>query len=59
MTIAALGRLYFAKDSLARGSDIKAMYPEHDQWLKVIEKSDPNGRLTTDMVRRLKLRMPK
>ena len=59
MTIAALGRLYFAKDSLARGSDIKAMYPEHDQWLKVIEKSDPDGRLTTDMVRRLKLRMPK
>lgn len=56
MTIAAEGRLYFAKDSLARGSDIKAMYPEHDRWLKVVSKADPEARLATDMIRRLKLR---
>lgn len=55
-TIAAEGRLYFAKDSLARGSDIKAMYPEHDKWLKAVTKADPDGRLATDMIRRLKLR---
>ena len=56
MTIAAEGRLYFAKDSLARGSDIKAMYPEHGDWLKAVTKADPEGRLATDMIRRLKLR---
>ena len=59
MTIAANGRLYFAKDSLARGSDIKGMYPEYGDWLKVVEKADPEGRLATDMIRRLKLRTSK
>ncbi|MFM2354334.1 MAG: hypothetical protein RLZZ528_70 [Pseudomonadota bacterium] len=56
MTIAAGGRLYFAKDSLARGSDIRAMYPEHGDWLKAVTKADPEGWLATDMIRRLKLR---
>lgn len=55
-TIAAEGRLYFAKDSLARGSDIVGMYPEHGKWLKAVTKADPEGRLATDMIRRLKLR---
>ncbi len=32
-TVAAGGRLYFAKDSLARGSEMRAMYPEYDAWL--------------------------
>jgi len=59
MTIAASGRLYFAKDSLARGADIRAMYPEHPQWLKVVDQADPEGRLATDLVRRLKLRAPR
>lgn len=56
MTVAAGGRLYFAKDSLARGSDVKAMYPEYDDWRKAATTADPDGRLITDMVRRLKLR---
>ncbi len=59
MTIAADGRLYFAKDSLARGSDIKAMYPEYGDWLAEADKADPGGRLATDMIRRLKLRTTK
>ncbi len=59
MTIAASGRLYFAKDSLARGSDIKGMYPEYGQWLAQADKADPEGRLATDMTRRLKLRTSK
>jgi decaprenylphospho-beta-D-ribofuranose 2-oxidase len=56
MTIAAGGRLYFAKDSLARGADIRAMYPEHGDWLKAVTRADPEARLATDMIRRLKLR---
>lgn len=56
MTVAAGGRLYFAKDSLARGADISRMYPELDDWRKVTAKADPDQSLMTDMVRRLKLR---
>jgi decaprenylphospho-beta-D-ribofuranose 2-oxidase len=57
-TVDAGGRLYFAKDSLARGSDMKAMYPEYDLWRKVVDRADPKGQLATDMIRRLKLRTP-
>ena len=56
MTVAAAGRLYFAKDSLARGSDVRAMYPEHEDWLRAVTQADPEARLMTDMIRRLKLR---
>jgi decaprenylphospho-beta-D-ribofuranose 2-oxidase len=58
-TVAAGGRLYFAKDSLARGSEMRAMYPEYDAWLHAAETADPEGRLATDMIRRLKLRAPR
>ena len=56
MTVAAGGRLYFAKDSLARGTDMAAMYPEIDDWRRVTRAADPEARLLTDMIRRLKLR---
>ncbi|MEZ5777852.1 MAG: FAD-binding oxidoreductase [Paracoccaceae bacterium] len=55
-TAAAGGRLYFAKDSLARGTDIRAMYPDLSQWQAEVAKADPKGALMTDMVRRLSLR---
>ncbi|WP_371170799.1 FAD-binding protein [Aliiroseovarius sp. 2305UL8-7] len=56
MTVDAGGRLYLAKDALASGSAIKAMYPEHADWAKLINKTDPEGRFETDMTRRLDLR---
>ncbi|MCB2127964.1 MAG: FAD-binding oxidoreductase [Rhodobacteraceae bacterium] len=55
-TVAADGRLYFAKDSLARGEDMRAMYPELPEWQAEAAKADPKGELLTDLVRRLKLR---
>ena len=55
-TIAAGGRVYFAKDSLAEGVDIGAMYPEVTDWRKEAAKADPEGRLATDLTRRLSLR---
>lgn len=55
-TIAAGGRVYFAKDSLAEGVDIGAMYPEIADWRAEAAKADPDGRLATDLVRRLALR---
>lgn len=56
MTVAAGGRIYFAKDSLARGGDIAAMYPELGDWRRAAQTADPEGHLMTDMIRRLKLR---
>ena len=56
MTLAASGRIYLAKDALARPDHIKAMYPEHADWLKAVSKADPDNAYETDLVRRLKLR---
>jgi len=58
MTVAAGGRLYFAKDGLARGTDVLGMYPELGLWRKETAKADPKGALMTDLIRRLKLRAP-
>jgi decaprenylphospho-beta-D-ribofuranose 2-oxidase len=55
-TAAAGGRLYFAKDSLAEGDQIRAMYPELPRWQAEVAKTDPDGLLITDMIRRLNLR---
>ncbi|WP_424941831.1 FAD-binding protein [Aliiroseovarius crassostreae] len=56
MTVDAGGRLYLAKDALATGAAIKAMYPEHGDWAAIADKYDPDRRLETDMTRRLTLR---
>ena len=50
------GRVYLAKDSLADGAAIKAMYPEHGTWAAEAARADPDGLLETDMIRRLDLR---
>ncbi len=59
MTADAGGRLYFAKDALAGPERVRDMYPEHGKWLNVVNKADPEGALTTDLVRRLNLRAAK
>ncbi len=56
MTFEAGGRIYLAKDALAKGSSIRAMYPHHADWLDEVTKADPDGLYATDMVRRLELR---
>ncbi|MGH1368693.1 MAG: FAD-binding protein [Maritimibacter sp.] len=56
MTLAAGGRIYLAKDALASGDTIKAMYPEWQAFAAEALKADPEGQFTTDMVRRLRLR---
>ncbi len=50
------GRIYLAKDALASGDSIRAMYPRHAAWAEQAGKADPDGRYVTDMVRRLELR---
>jgi len=56
MTSDAQGRVYFAKDALASGGAVRAMYPEHGDWLKAVSKADPDQAMVTDLVRRLDLR---
>lgn len=56
LTVEAGGRLYFAKDSLATGAQIRAMYPELPDWQAEVDRIDPTGLLATDLTRRLGLR---
>lgn len=55
-TAEAGGRLYFAKDALAEGGRIRAMYPELPDWQAEVAKADPARAYETDLVRRLSLR---
>jgi decaprenylphospho-beta-D-ribofuranose 2-oxidase len=55
-TAEAGGRIYLAKDSLSGPQSVRAMYPEHESWLKAVEKADPDQAYATDLIRRLKLR---
>ena len=50
------GRIYLAKDSLASGQTVQAMYPEWGAWTEEIARHDPDGLMATDLVRRLGLR---
>lgn len=56
MTGEAGGRIYLAKDSLARADQIAAMYPDLGKWRAAATKADPGRIFETDMTRRLKLR---
>ena len=58
MARGAGGRIYFAKDSLARPDQIAGMYPEQGKWTKSVAKADPDAQLENDLVRRLDLRAP-
>jgi decaprenylphospho-beta-D-ribofuranose 2-oxidase len=56
MTLAAGGRIYFAKDALARADSMAAMYDELDAWRGLVNAADPDRAFETDLVRRLGLR---
>ena len=53
---AAGGRIYLAKDALAKAETVHAMYPELSAWRREVALADPHGAFTTDLVRRLQLR---
>ena len=56
MAADAGGRIYLAKDSLLRPGRVEEMYPELDHWREVVAAADPEGRMQTDLTRRLGLR---
>ena len=52
---AAGGRVYLAKDSTLRSTAFAAMYPRLGEWRSIRERLDPDGRLRSDLGRRLGL----
>jgi decaprenylphospho-beta-D-ribofuranose 2-oxidase len=55
MVLSAGGRIYLAKDSRVSPANLKAMYPRLDDLLRVKRRVDPEGKLTSDLARRLDL----
>lgn len=56
MTLVAGGRIYLAKDALAKPEAVAAMYPELPAFRAALRRLDPEARFQTDMARRLELR---
>jgi decaprenylphospho-beta-D-ribofuranose 2-oxidase len=53
MVMSAGGRIYFAKDARLSHEKVRAMYPRLDEFLNVKNRVDPEGRLISDLSRRL------
>jgi decaprenylphospho-beta-D-ribofuranose 2-oxidase len=49
------GRLYFAKDSLSDAATIEKMYPRLPEFRAIQKRLDPQGRLSSNLARRLGL----
>lgn len=50
------GRIYLAKDAVARPGVVGRMYPRLPEWRRVADEVDPDHLVTSDMDRRLGLR---
>jgi decaprenylphospho-beta-D-ribofuranose 2-oxidase len=53
--LSAGGRLYLGKDAMLQESTFKAMYPQHQEWMTIKRKYDPDNRFSSNISRRLGL----
>ncbi len=49
------GRIYPAKDARMKPDVFRAMYPRLGEWLEIKKRIDPEGRLSSDLSRRLEI----
>ena len=49
------GRVYLAKDARLSAESFQAMYPRHEEWLKIKTEIDPQHRFSSSMSRRLNI----
>jgi decaprenylphospho-beta-D-ribofuranose 2-oxidase len=56
ITVANGGRVYLAKDALLSPEALRAMYPKIPQLEAVLARIDPQGKISSDMARRLALK---
>lgn len=50
------GRVYFAKDAMLHPHSVGEMYPRLDEFRAIVNRLDPEGRMSSSLARRLKLR---
>lgn len=55
ITLEGGGRVYLAKDSRMKPETVRAMYPRLEEWSAARRKADPEGRLSSDLARRLEI----
>jgi decaprenylphospho-beta-D-ribofuranose 2-oxidase len=55
LVASAGGRIYLAKDSRMRADLLPRMYPRLAEWAGVRARLDPDGRMQSDLARRLRL----
>jgi decaprenylphospho-beta-D-ribofuranose 2-oxidase len=56
LTLEHGGRIYLAKDAALSAEGFRRMYTRLPEFQSVLERVDPQGRLNSDMARRLKIR---
>ncbi|MEX2598837.1 MAG: FAD-binding oxidoreductase [Dehalococcoidia bacterium] len=56
ITLCHDGRVYLSKDATLSPESFREMYPRHEEFKTVLERVDPERRLSSDMARRLQIR---
>jgi decaprenylphospho-beta-D-ribofuranose 2-oxidase len=49
------GRVYLAKDARLSAESFQAMYPRHEEWLRIKTEIDPQHRFSSSLSRRLNI----